>query len=155
MLRVFFFPSLLPMLCVPWTIHVVRSLPFCVGSRKKIHLGPWRVYHQMLYGSTKRAVCSVKAWEAAGIIRGCLWAGRKACWLCEQLASCAARPHQAQVRILQLVPFLSAQGEAVPAAACWIPQGCNPAGGILGAASSGAGLLAAFTFLPSLETSIL
>jgi len=54
----------------------------------------------------QRAVSSVKDWEA-GIIRGCSWAGRKVHWLCEQPVCCAACTHQAQVRILQLVPFLT------------------------------------------------
>ena len=153
-----YFPSLLPMLCVPCTIHDVVRLPFWVGSCKKI-FSSWAlasISPNALWfnkeGSTKSL--SVKD-SGAGIFRGCLRAGIKAHWLCKQLAYCAACPHQAQVRILQLVPFLTVQGEAVPAAACWLAQGCNPAGGILRAAPSGSGLLAMFTFLPTLETSIL
>lgn len=93
----------------------------------------------------------MKDW-GAGIIRGCLWAGSKARRLCRKSACCAPCPHQAQLRILQLVPFLTVQGEAVPAATWWLAQGCNPAGGIFGAACSGTSLLAVFTFLSSLET---
>lgn len=56
-------------------------------------------------------------------------------------------PHQAQVRILQLVLFLTLQGQAVPAATCWFALGCNPAGDTLREASSGTGLLTVFTSL--------
>lgn len=48
LLCVFSFLSLLPMLCVPQTIHFVIRLPFWEGkghARKFSHLGRWQVYH--------------------------------------------------------------------------------------------------------------
>lgn len=63
MLHVFSFPSLLPMLCVPCMIHVVISLPFWVGSCKKIF----------------------SSWALASISPNTFWFNKEDGFFCERL----------------------------------------------------------------------